>query len=308
MSERVLTTRALDLRRTSASQQSLTFLELSDCKSDFFHDCIVMIRSDIFDLEARLNVLLSNLLTISRCIKSALPPISPGGRFASVNYDVLGMSSAVENLAQICAEEAQKRQYLKRTHSQPHRVSVNRCSQPGPGPKKPISSATLDFRFATGVQSQLEIDLEILVLKKAELMIGVDQLEADLCFWVQVWGDIKAERVLKEGEPLVCTCNAKQPSFAEHQGTKAYVLESPLSLRRPSMERKNAVNHIRKATIRRKEVPIREMLDRVQKDRSEREERKRDDVRHDSGIDMGNDVKKFQHVKELDERAIAELE
>lgn len=76
------------------------------------------------------------------------------------------------------------------------------------------------------------------------------------------------------------------------------------------MDRKNAVSCIKRAAIRRKEVPVREMLERIQRVGFEDEVKRRDRARHDSGVDIGDDIEKAGGLQELDGHAvvIAELE
>ncbi|KAF8850297.1 hypothetical protein BDZ45DRAFT_751892 [Acephala macrosclerotiorum] len=301
MFERVLS-RSLGSWRPALSRPSSTVFELPDHESEVLNDCIALLRSNIFKLEAHHNSLLSNLLTISRCIKSALPPFMPCHAFINTDDDSLDLRSAVESLARLCADEVQQRQQcLTKNNSQPSRLgSVNWRPQTIPESERPISPpTTLEPENLTppGMRAQLEIDLGILVLKKAELMIGADKLEGDLSFWVQIWEDIKAERRKRERESeSMYTCDAKKRSYAHRHGIEDYRqfigLSSPPPGRRPSLNRKNTANCIRKATIRRKEVPVREMLDRIQNVAFEDEETKRADVRHDSGVSMGDDIGK----------------
>ncbi|CZR61378.1 uncharacterized protein PAC_11274 [Phialocephala subalpina] len=315
MFERVLS-RSLGSWRPTLSRPSSTLFELPNHETEVLNDCIALLRSDIFALEARHNSLLSNLLTISRCIKSALPPFVPCHPMINTDDDSLDLRSAVEILARMCSDGVQQRQQcLTRNNFQPSRAGpVSWRPQLVPETERPISPpVTLESEDLSppNARAQLEIDLGVLVLKKAELMIGADKLEGDLSFWVQIWEDIKVERRKSESE-YSCTYDARRP-YAHRHGIEDHrqriQAPNPLPGRRPSLDRKNAVRCIKQATIRRKEVPIREMLDRIQKVTIE-EEKKRDDLRHDSGIDMSDDIEKVRRVQDLEVNAlaIAELE
>lgn len=216
----------------------------------------------------------------------------------------------------MCTDEVQQRQQsLTRNNFQPSRLGpVSWRPQLIPESERLISPpVTLEPENLSppDMRVQLEIDLGILVLKKAELMIGADKLEGDLSFWVQVWEDIKAERRKRDNEST-CICDVRRRSYAHRHGIEDYrqfiQLSSPPPDRRPSLDRKSAVTCIRRATIRRKEVPVREMLARIQKVDFEDKEKKRDAVRHDSGVSMGDDTERVGVARELDGHAIVELE
>jgi hypothetical protein len=103
----------------------------------------------------------------------------------------------------------------------------------------PFSLASADFMPMVSEEGRLNTELNVLVLKRAEMAVEADRLEGDLAFWGFVWEDIR------------CAVRVSRKKLDRE-------LEKRLSdgtlIRKCDVAKKN---------ILRKEVPIREMLKRV---------------------------------------------
>lgn len=110
----------------------------------------------------------------------------------------------------------------------------------------PFSLASADFMPMVSEEGKLNAELNLLVLKRAEIAVEADRLEGDLVFWGSVWEDIGC---------------AVRVSRAKELDRELEVRLAEGTLRRCDVAKKN---------ILRKEVPIREMLKRVAESRPEK--------------------------------------
>lgn len=107
----------------------------------------------------------------------------------------------------------------------------------------PFSLSSAEFMPMVSEEGRLNAELNVLVLKRAEMAVEADRLEGDLVFWGSVWEDIGC---------------AVRVSRAKELDRELEVRLAEGTLRRCDVAKKN---------ILRKEVPIREMLKRVAESR-----------------------------------------
>lgn len=248
-------------------------LALSNQQTEIINDCIHQVRSEIFKIEDQTIALLSNLLTISRCLKPLLPTSfchEPFPPLAQDVDDMFDLRSTIDKLARLCAEETQQRHSTRsKVDLDPSKLGNSARIQEVPESERfippPTTLKTVTCLVQQAQQTPSQIELGMLVLKKAEMMVRVEQLEGDMVFWTGVYEDIKGQQKRRDSELVVCACNTKQCSL--HR-----VLENndQMDLRaQPPIFK-----------IPRKEVPIGDMLKRTWKIVVQREE-KRDEEAED---------------------------
>ncbi|KUJ19278.1 uncharacterized protein LY89DRAFT_612885 [Mollisia scopiformis] len=298
---RSLTSRVLStISLRPLGSKSSSNMALSTHQIEVYEDCISKLRTEIFKLEDQQTKLLSALIIISRCIKSDLAPSRnyKPFPFADEEDEKELLCSIDDHIEYLAAELQQIQNRVWKTSFQP-----SRSGRPGKVPESerrilPPTSIIEDF---SKPQLQLVIDLGQLIVKKAELMVWSDLLEGNLVFWSNVWKEVQKGRKLKD-----CRCDRLRPPFSEGHKIKDDIPISPRSSVRPSLTRSNAVRCTKNGRIRRKEVPVQELIDRFLKKvgDGDGEESKRDDERHDSAISMDIDGHKSNGHNSVNDLAI----
>ena len=125
----------------------------------------------------------------------------------------------------------------------------------------PTSLTAEDMTLMVDGKDELQVQLNMLVLKKAELEIDVRKLETDLLYWSGVYEGTKSSRRkgVEQKEPRSCyqTETTSQTSLLRIESSSSGSLSSEYS----EISYSDASTPFR---IPRKEVPIKEMIARVQ--------------------------------------------
>ncbi|PVH80052.1 hypothetical protein DL98DRAFT_210096 [Cadophora sp. DSE1049] len=162
--------------------------ECADLPSHIAHT-----RASIFELERRIHVARTNLLTISRCMKGMVPPSSTTSKIYSGTFGVFDLPRAIADLEESCSQitldqqDLLRQQEVKRSTSFPAQL----IDRPVviPDSERIISPPrSLNCAYIAALRMSAEGSYHLLKVKKQELKIEMDKLEAD----VKHWGDIYA--------------------------------------------------------------------------------------------------------------------
>jgi hypothetical protein len=245
--------------------------ELSSDHTGILEDCITTIRTDIFQLERRIKVINADILTVCHCIKNKQPSFVPP---IVVRLPEISQTDAVPSPFKGSPKKSARKWpsiLLLRSNSPPNEAKVlNRPSQierPADVPEaereipSPTSIDCEDMVLMADGKAELQVQLNLVVLKKAELEVEVGKLESDLLFWAGVYHDVKiAHRKESDKE------EKREPSFQTRKPSR------PALLREPSFDSDPiSSNHAESRSIptsgpfiiSRNEVPIKDMSARV---------------------------------------------
>ncbi|KAH8770243.1 hypothetical protein F5882DRAFT_465696 [Hyaloscypha sp. PMI_1271] len=230
--------------------------ELSSGHTCILEDCITTIRTDIFQLERRIKLINADILTVCHCIKNKQPSFVPPNSV---------------RLPEISQTEAVSSPFKGSPKNPPNEAKgLNRPSQierPADVPEgereipSPTSIDCEDMILMAAGKAELQVQLNLVVLKKAVLEVEVGKLESDLLFWAGIYHDVKiAHREESDKE------EKRKPSFQTKKPSR------PSLLREPSFDSDPiSSNHVESRSIptsapfiiSRKEVPFKEMTARV---------------------------------------------
>ncbi|KAN0095541.1 hypothetical protein V8E51_016252 [Hyaloscypha variabilis] len=151
-------------------------------------DCIARTRKNIFRLERRARSLNANILTVCRCIEHKQPVLPPTLRLAGIFQSKAVPSSTSEATPRTWSPIP-----LLRSHSPPDKTKTRNLASLIERPinipdderviASPTSMTPEDIALMGDRKADLQVQLNLLVLKQAELEIDVHKLEADLMFW-----------------------------------------------------------------------------------------------------------------------------
>jgi len=169
----------------------LESIELSHREAEMFQDCIVVTRKQILETEWRIKALNANLLTVYRCIETRLHFSHQEFLFVYLRFQRV----EIFPLLQEYRTRSRPGVYhlsvgsTHRTHWEiPNFSPVHLIERPVLVPEAervitpPNSINTKDIVSIAYSKPNLEVQLNLLVLKKAELQADVHKLEKDLLF------------------------------------------------------------------------------------------------------------------------------
>ncbi|KAH7419559.1 hypothetical protein BKA64DRAFT_634238 [Cadophora sp. MPI-SDFR-AT-0126] len=155
----------------------LTTEESSDLPTHIAHT-----RANIFELERRINVARTNLLTISRCMKDLVSRSSITSEIYSGTFGVFDLPRAIADLEDLLRQKEIKRRTTFPAQLIDRPVAI-------PDSERTISPPrSLSRAYIAGLRMSAEGSYHLLKVKRQGLKIELDRLEAD----VKRWGDIYA--------------------------------------------------------------------------------------------------------------------
>lgn len=239
---------------------------LSSHHTEVFNDCIEATRTDIFQLERRIKALNSNILTVCRCIKQRQPCFTP-----PITVQLLGVFQETAQSVQGSVKKSPRKWQsfpMLRSKSLPNETKFQNIASLIDRPvdipeyERVISSPTSinseDVALMAARKAEVQLRLNLLVLKKAELEVDVENLERDLVNLGDSYEQVRVvywQGMAKEGQRK-STYEIRRPS-------------RPSLVSRPSLDsdsipsedvQPSAVGTSQTLKILRKEVPIREMI------------------------------------------------
>lgn len=229
---------------------------------------IAYTRASIFELERRINVARTNLLTISRCIKSMIPASSTTSKIYSGRFGIFDLPRAIADLEESCSQITLDQQDLLRQKQVKRNTAF-----PGHLVERPIvipdsertisPPRSLNRAYVAALRMSVEGSYHLLKVKKQEMRIELDRLEAD----VKRWGDIYAhimslEAVLQEKMQMTpalstSTSFSSQPTLADSEAGSYFQFQRSKGVIWDLQEYENAV------LIKRKAVPVQEIVSRT---------------------------------------------
>ncbi|KAG4438670.1 hypothetical protein IFR05_005851 [Cadophora sp. M221] len=158
-------------------------------------------RASIFELERRINVARTNLLTISRCMKGMLPPSADTSKLFSGKFGIFDLPIAIADLEESYSQISQDQQDLLRQQTLRRNTAfpAQLVERPVviPHSERIISSPrSLNRVYISALKMTIEGSHHLLKVKKQELKLEMDKLEAD----VRRWGDIYTHMTSSEAQ------------------------------------------------------------------------------------------------------------
>jgi hypothetical protein len=206
--------------------------ELSSGHTGILEDCITTTRTDIFQLERRIKALNANVLAICYCIKNKQPSFVPP---TAVRLPEVFQTEAIPSPFKGSPKKSARKWPsipLLRSNSPPNEAKVlNRPSQierPADVPEaereipSPTSIDCEDMVLMANGKAEPQVQLNFLVLKKAEMEVEVGKLESDLVFWAGVYHDIKIAHRKKSDKE-----EKRKPSFQTRNPPRPSLLREP---------------------------------------------------------------------------------
>lgn len=226
-------------------------------------------RNSIFDIEREINVTRTNLLTIARCMQVMLPSVGPC-TLVSGSFGIFDLPRAIADLEESCSQisedqqELIRQQELKRTTTFPtpliHRPVVIPDSE-----RTICSPRSLNRAYIATLKMTAEGSYQLLKVKKQELKLELDKLEADIKRWGDIYAHLSSqipETSLQQPKPILST----SASFSSSRST----LAGPISEEGKEVvgqEHKDVMSDLRKYettfAIKRKAVPVNDIVKRT---------------------------------------------
>lgn len=242
--------------------------------------CIYLTRTDIHALQSQVNNLHCNLLTIARCIEQNLHP------FPTPGTDEYEQRHAVDTLIRNYGPKCETPKKISTSNTETLMNMRMQCpssliQRPQDKCQQPIALPTSmdknDLEWFIEQKKKPEIKLQLLVLKKVELAVEVDELEGQMAFWVTFCEELNQKAKKNTEHPRLP--QSPYPGVFEDNHTIIY----------PWHHRSTFGAN----TIKRKEVPIRTMLERLQEmegrkigDEIDFKEGEREPTEDDSAVDF----------------------
>jgi hypothetical protein len=182
------------------------------------NDCIGAIRSEIFDLEKHIVAARSNILITVRCIKTLYPPFASNMlesifkipeelealSFVGQLRENLNLDDRLRPVGSRCSNKKfipPALQNLQKVGTIPPLISPSQRAI-----SHPVTIASPDLEDFLEHTPQLEAQLALMILKRAELCLALDHLERLLTFWICVWSTMSttaSRSISPERPPLV---------------------------------------------------------------------------------------------------------
>lgn len=245
---------------------------LSERETEMFKDCIATTRRQIFETERRIKALNANLLTVCRCIKTRLPSFSPG---VPIRLPDIFEGRDLPSPPEVSHKKSAWHMPCLHRQNAPNSVGNPKLHSPAYLIERPVvvpedervvappySIKAKDVTSMAHGKPDLEVQLNLLVLKKAELEVDAHKLEKDLLFWGGVYEKIKFINLhYKKEEKLPSKENLPYSQF-RRMPRPSPLRETPVNTEFDPWESTSTRDMGLSSSIPRKEVPIGEMLAR----------------------------------------------
>jgi hypothetical protein len=246
--------------------------KLSRRETEGLMDHIASTRTQIFALEGRVESLQGNTLTVCCSIQHKQPGFTPPIviRLPEISQGPAVTSSLVE-----ASPNKPRRKWFSIALLRPHSTSSdNKLEIPAALNKYPtdvseaerdiLSPASISFEdmaLTADGESDLQVQLDLLALQKAELEVEVMKLEVNLLFWEGLYKQVQSvyRQEVKEEARRKSHFSSWRPSTPSSLGQWAFNAHSIPS----EYTKGRGSDTSRNLSILRKGVPIREMIVRI---------------------------------------------